>query len=115
MYTYFNDMTNEEMLSTLFNIKYRTDDSILDYIIEEFTHRGFVADEVHDNDSNIVLKFSNSNTVGEFTIDRFRKEFSIFAKVYDENIFPVFGEYSIVLSYLDKLQVLSSQKIAIGN
>jgi hypothetical protein len=96
------------MLSTtiydeIFNLKYKTGDMAIEFIIDEFCSHDLHVYNIEDNDLAVTFHAKNKHCRIELRIDRLNKVFDIVAQKDGWTIFPTRGDWNIIEAFLDKL------------
>jgi len=93
-------MLPETVKSELFDVRHHVGDMALEFICSKIEEFGFVVDEQENLDLAVRITFKNGDDHGELRIDRLQQEFEICAVVDGETIFPMVGNWDLVLRFL---------------
>jgi hypothetical protein len=94
-------MLPTELSRELFNIKSPVHDNILEFISDELWLYGIIVTEVTNCDVFIYFDFEKDNIIGELIIDRFNHNFTVNAKIGDETILPVEGDWDKISEFFN--------------
>ncbi len=92
--SYLSIMLPAELSKELFDIKSPVHDNILEFLSDELWRYGVVVTEITNCDMFIYFDFKKNGIAGELVVDRFNHSFSVSAKIGDEFILPIEGEWN---------------------
>ena len=98
-------MLPTELSKELFDIKSPVHDNILEFISDELWHYGIVVTEITNCDMFIYFDFKKDSIVGELVINRFNHNFIVNAKIGDETILPVEGEWDRISEFFNIMTI----------